>query len=432
MDRWSPADPRPRSRPFSLEHRPEDGLLYARIDAVANAEEETLAEFGRRVAETADREAPERVVIDLRSNGGGNNQLVDGFVDAISGHPTVDRPGRLYTLIGRRTYSAAGALTTAMERRTRTLFVGEPSGFTPNHHGDAVTLRLPGTDLLARLSTRYWQDGGPYDRRVAVRPHVTVPLESRHHFDDEDPAITAVLEHRPEPREPVGLSPTASRAISRDLTGRYRFSPGMALVIESAPAAAAGSGPPGGQGLALSLEIHRVGPWASSTLYPLDPEGTRLGTDIDGVHLLRDPESGRLEVDWRGERHRLPRMEPEERLPIERVRDGLDDPAALDAGIAAFRRLHRAGAVFDSRTELALNRFGYDLLRDERVGDALALFELQAELFPTVPNVHDSLGEAVLAAGDTARAVAAFRRALTLDPGFDHPRSMLRELGRDG
>jgi tetratricopeptide (TPR) repeat protein len=132
-------------------------------------------------------------------------------------------------------------------------------------------------------------------------------------------------------------------------------------------------------------------------------------------------------VDWHGERHELPPVASDFRLPVDLLRDD-----RLDAGIAAFRRLAADGQVPDSHTEFYLNSLGYRLLAEERPDDAVAVLRLQADLYPTVPNVFDSLGDAYHRTGRPEDAIQAYRRAANLDRGFEHPRQMLQELRGDG
>jgi hypothetical protein len=73
-----------------------------------------------------------------------------------------------------------------------------------------------------------------------------------------------------------------------------------------------------------------------------------------------------------------------------------------------------AGDVIDALTESQINRIGYVLLGRKRVNDAIAVFRRNVEKFPDSANVHDSLGEAYLAAGDCANAVASYRKSFEL------------------
>ena len=61
--------------------------------------------------------------------------------------------------------------------------------------------------------------------------------------------------------------------------------------------------------------------------------------------------------------------------------------------------------------------------------DAIAVFRLNTEAFPASANTHDSLGEALLAAGDREGATAAYRKALEIDPASASAKEALQTLG---
>lgn len=411
-DAWSPADPRPRHRNYELDYRAGERVLVLRFNAVEDEPDgESLEDFAERLDRFARDNPVDRFVVDLRANGGGNNQLAAPLVEAISGHPVLDRRGVVYTLLGRRTYSAAGNVACALERRTKTLFVGEPGGFAPNHAGDAVAFALPRSKVLVDVSTRAWHDGGSFDRRPWIAPDLPVPLHHDDHVGGRDPALAAALAHRPEPLPTVPLDPEVLAA----LPGRYRFGPFHVLEVS-----VDGEGP--------KVEVTGVERFLTSELHPLSVDGThvRFATDLGGVFLGLDTADGALAVDWHGEEHPLPPLAADVLLPVELLRDD-----RLEEGIAAYRRLAAEGHVPDSRTEFFLNRLGYRLLAEERPDDALAVFRLQAELYPTVPNVFDSLGDGYRRAGRPEEAAQAYRQALALDPSFEHPRQMLNELGEE-
>jgi pimeloyl-ACP methyl ester carboxylesterase len=83
----------------------------------------------------------------------------------------------------------------------------------------------------------------------------------------------------------------------------------------------------------------------------------------------------------------------------------------------------------DQLTENLLNRLGYELLREEQVHHAIAVFELNVAEYPDAWNPHDSLGDAFAAAGERAKAMASYRRSLELNP--DSPsRAKLEALER--
>ena len=69
-------------------------------------------------------------------------------------------------------------------------------------------------------------------------------------------------------------------------------------------------------------------------------------------------------------------------------------------------------------TEADVNAAGYQLLGQQKTDEAIALFRKNIKDHPDSWNAHDSLGEALVAKGDTKAAVESYRKALsmTTDP----------------
>lgn len=63
-----------------------------------------------------------------------------------------------------------------------------------------------------------------------------------------------------------------------------------------------------------------------------------------------------------------------------------------------------------------INAYGYRFLQEDKTLQAVALFRANAELFPGSWNVYDSLGEALLKAGDTDAAARMYEKSLELNP----------------
>lgn len=100
----------------------------------------------------------------------------------------------------------------------------------------------------------------------------------------------------------------------------------------------------------------------------------------------------------------------------------------IDVAVRRYRELKLSypnGYNFD---EGQLNRLGYALLRTGKLQAAIRILELNVEAYPRSSNAHDSLGEALAAAGDVTQAVASYRRAVELDPGNRSASSMLTKF----
>ncbi|HMI29476.1 MAG TPA: alpha/beta hydrolase [Gaiellaceae bacterium] len=130
------------------------------------------------------------VVVDMRNNGGGDNRTYRALVNAI-GH--VGRTKRVVVLISRTTFSAAENFITELELVGHPVFVGEPSGGSPNLYGDAVATELPASGLMLRVAHVYWELSAPDDLRLAIEPQVPVPLSSAEFFAGRDPVLGAAV-----------------------------------------------------------------------------------------------------------------------------------------------------------------------------------------------------------------------------------------------
>src|SRR5512143_1832200 len=76
----------------------------------------------------ADSVAPARHVIAIRENTGGNGTLNRYPVQQLLRRPALDRPDRLFVIVGRRTFSAGQQFANLLEAWTQATFVGEPTG----------------------------------------------------------------------------------------------------------------------------------------------------------------------------------------------------------------------------------------------------------------------------------------------------------------
>jgi tetratricopeptide (TPR) repeat protein len=102
----------------------------------------------------------------------------------------------------------------------------------------------------------------------------------------------------------------------------------------------------------------------------------------------------------------------------------------LPAARAKFAELEKSKdprIYFDEREFIAL---GYRLLSQNRIDQAVSVFELNARRYPDSWNAHDSLGEAYMKAGLTKQAIRSYERSLRLNPGNDNAKKMLEALRR--
>ncbi len=183
-------------RAYWFRYDEQDRLLYLKYNRVEDDPAEPFAAFCERALAEAAARGAERFVVDLRGNSGGNHYLHQPLVHGLL-RSAFDRPGRLFVITDRRTFSAAMNCASYLERETQALFVGEPTGGRPNHFGDATDLRLPRSGWTLACSTLAWQDSEPRDARPWIRPDLPAPSTFADWRAGRDAALAAIRAHDP-------------------------------------------------------------------------------------------------------------------------------------------------------------------------------------------------------------------------------------------
>ncbi len=182
---------------FWFEYLADSRTVYVQYNDVSNKDNETVADFARRVFAFVDTHPVDRFVLDLRWNTGGNNYLNKPLLLGIIKSNQIDQRGKLFTIIGRRTFSAAQNLVNDLEKYTNTIFVGEPTAGNPNFYGDAVSNELPNSQIVVRVSTLWWQDLDSRITRQWTGPHIFVELTSEDYRTNSDPVMRTILNYVP-------------------------------------------------------------------------------------------------------------------------------------------------------------------------------------------------------------------------------------------
>lgn len=217
---------------FWFEYLDETRTVYVQYNGIANKENETIADFTKRVFAFVDSHPVDRFVLDLRWNTGGNNYLNKPMLLSIIKSNKIDQRGRLFAIISRRTFSAAQNLVNDLEKYTNVLFVGEPTAERPNFYADAGRIVLPNSGIGVRASALWWQDLDSRDTRQWTGPHIAVELASEDYRTNSDPVMKMILGYIPKKElaemlmEALSANDVASaiklyRAFKADSTNAY-------------------------------------------------------------------------------------------------------------------------------------------------------------------------------------------------------------------
>ncbi len=180
-------------RTFWFEHLPEERLVYFQYNSVQDEDDETLADFCTRLFAFIEGEGVDFLVIDMRRNGGGNNFLNKPLVHGLIRGDRINKPGHLFVITGRRTFSAAMNGAADIEADTEALFVGEPTGSRPNFVGETTVLTLPCSRVQLSCSSLYWQRSTATDDRIWIAPDLLAEPTFEAFRTGRDPAMEAIL-----------------------------------------------------------------------------------------------------------------------------------------------------------------------------------------------------------------------------------------------
>ncbi|HEY8558886.1 MAG TPA: hypothetical protein VIL74_00680 [Pyrinomonadaceae bacterium] len=184
------------SAPYWFEYLPDSKTVYFGFNSVRNDPKESLADFTSRLFKFVDENAVEKLAIDMRWNNGGNTMLLNPLVQGLIKNEKINKRGKLFVIIGRRTFSAAQNAATFIERYTNATFVGEPTGSSPNFVGEERPFTLPYSKLVINVSDLYWESAFPFDKRTWIAPQIYLPPTFEDYRMNRDAAIEAIINYK--------------------------------------------------------------------------------------------------------------------------------------------------------------------------------------------------------------------------------------------
>jgi hypothetical protein len=178
---------------YWFEYQPESRTVYFQYNRVLPDAKEPFDEFVARLFAFIDQHDVDKLVIDLRWNNGGNTYLLPPLIHALVSAAKINREGKLFVIIGRRTFSAAENAAAYIQRDTNAIFVGEPTGGKPNSLGDEVYFTLPSSKLTASVADVYWESSWPQDFRTWIAPQLFVEPTFEAYQANQDAAMETIL-----------------------------------------------------------------------------------------------------------------------------------------------------------------------------------------------------------------------------------------------
>jgi hypothetical protein len=179
---------------YFREFLPDSKTLYINYRRCVEIEKQPFEPFAAETLAFIDSNDVERIVIDLRQNGGGRESILRPLSIGLHARKKFREKGRVFVVIGRATYSSAANNAFELRAATNALFVGEATGQKPNHYGEVKILTLRNSGVQIGYSSNFFKraDGDP----DSIKPDIAAPLSFADYLAGRDVALAAVIAYR--------------------------------------------------------------------------------------------------------------------------------------------------------------------------------------------------------------------------------------------
>jgi hypothetical protein len=188
-----------KEEPLSRQGRG-DGMWYTYLEGPRTVycnfrRYDDLARNAQGLLKLVGQKRPDKLVIDLRQNGGGDyTQGEQHLIEPIRRLADINRRGHFFVLIGPSTFSAAMCNASQFRSRTAAILVGEPIGEKPNSYQESRQMTLPNSRLIVRYSTQYYKFADDHDNEI--RPDHDIVCSWDDYKAGRDPVLKWALQYK--------------------------------------------------------------------------------------------------------------------------------------------------------------------------------------------------------------------------------------------
>lgn len=147
----------------------------------------SFEEWSRKIYGTLDSTKVNKIVFDLRFNGGGNSQpgsmLINGFSEYVLKNPDLT----FYVVLGRNTFSSGILNALEFKQYKNVVFVGESTAGSPNHYGEVRNMQVRPVGLGIDYSTAYFKRTD--DTSNTLNPDVLIESTFDEWVNGKDPIL---------------------------------------------------------------------------------------------------------------------------------------------------------------------------------------------------------------------------------------------------
>lgn len=142
--------------PLAFKYLPDSQTVYIQFQSYPRRKE--FKKFSDDLFAFLDKTEVKKLVFDLRLNGGGDfTRGRDFFIKQLKERKNLTEKGKLFVIVGRRTFSAGMSNAADFRNEFGAILVGEPTGQKPNGYSENRNFRLPNSHFDAAVSTEIYK-----------------------------------------------------------------------------------------------------------------------------------------------------------------------------------------------------------------------------------------------------------------------------------
>jgi hypothetical protein len=171
---------------------PDHNAIYFAYNACTEIRDFPINQFIDSLVSEIKSAHPQKIIIDLRMNGGGNSRLLLPLIQFLSTLDSVKT--KTYVLINRNTFSSAVLNAYQLKKIANAVFVGEMTGGNLNHFGEIKSVVLKKTKIRCTYSTKKFTNDA--DVKEGILPDIPVAISFENRINCFDEILDAALSAR--------------------------------------------------------------------------------------------------------------------------------------------------------------------------------------------------------------------------------------------
>ncbi|WP_214228025.1 S41 family peptidase [Pedobacter sp. B4-66] len=178
-----------KSSNYWFDYDADKKILYFNYSECREHQQYSFAKFSEELFPIIDEQKAEKIILDLRYNGGGNSAILNPFIEKISAS-YLNKKGKFFVLIGKKTFSSAVMNAVELKRNSNAIFIGEATSGNINHYGEVRGFSLPKSKIVVAYSTRYWERWK--GKKGPLKPDINMKYSIKNYIDGKDEALMKI------------------------------------------------------------------------------------------------------------------------------------------------------------------------------------------------------------------------------------------------